>query len=45
MIESYGSMQPIKNVASTSLLDSQTLNIKPWDKTIIHTIAKAISDA
>ncbi len=45
MIESYGSMQPIKNVASTSLLDSQTLNIKPWDKTVIHTIAKAISDA
>ncbi len=45
MIESYGSIQPIKNVASTSLMDSQTLNIKPWDKSIMHTIAKSITDS
>jgi ribosome recycling factor len=32
MVEQYGSMQALKNMASVSNLDSQTLNIKPWDK-------------
>lgn len=45
LVESYGSMQPLKNTASVSLLDSQTLTIKPWDKGVIHAIAKAITDS
>lgn len=45
MIESYGSMQPIKNTATVGLLDAQTLTIKPWDRSIIHAIARAITDA
>lgn len=44
-VEQYWAYQPLKNVASVSTLDSQTLSIKPWDKTIIWTIAKAISDS
>lgn len=44
-IESYWSFQPIKNVASIWVLDTQTLSIKPWDKSIINTIAKAISES
>jgi ribosome recycling factor len=32
LVEQYGSMQPLQNVASVSNLDSQTLSIKPWDK-------------
>ncbi len=45
MIDQYGSMQPLQNMAAVSNLDSQTLNIKPWDKTAMHAIAKAISDS
>jgi ribosome recycling factor len=45
MVEQYGSMQPLQNMAAVSNLDAQTLNIKPWDKTSIHSIAKAISDS
>lgn len=45
MVEQYGSMQPIKNSASINILDSQTLSIAPWDKALIHTIAKAITEA
>jgi len=45
MVEQYGSMQPLQNMAAVSNLDSQTLSIKPWDKTSLHTIAKAISDS
>jgi len=45
MVDQYGSMQPLQNMAAISNLDSQTLIIKPWDKTVLHDIAKAISDS
>ena len=45
MINQYGSMQPLKNSASLNILDPQTLSIAPWDKTLLHPIAKAITDA
>lgn len=44
MIEQYGSMQPIKNSASINILDNQTLSIVPWDRELIHVIAKAITN-
>jgi len=45
MIEQYGSLQPLQNMAAVSNLDAQTLSIKPWDKTVLHAIAKAITDS
>jgi ribosome recycling factor len=44
-VEQYGAMQPIQNMASVSNLDSQTLSIKPWDRNVIHPIAKAITES
>jgi len=44
-VEQYGSLQAIKNTASVNILDPQTLSIAPWDKTLVHPIAKAITDA
>lgn len=41
-IETYGSMQPIKNVSSISIEDPKTLRIAPWDKNQIKAIEKAI---
>jgi ribosome recycling factor len=41
-VESYGSEQPIQNMASISLEDVRTLRIVPWDKTLIQEIEKAI---
>ena len=45
MIEQYGSFQPLQNMAAVSNMDAQTLSIKPWDKTSLHAIAKAITDS
>lgn len=45
MIEQYGSLSPLKNVATVSCMDSQTLSIKPWDKNVINDIAKAITNS
>lgn len=44
-VVAYGSSQPLKNVASVSNLDAQTLTIMPWDKGLLHDIEKAISEA
>jgi ribosome recycling factor len=45
LVEVYGSLQPLKNTATVGLLDSQTLSIKPWDASVVHSIAKAITDS
>ena len=45
MVEQYGALTPLKNVATVSCLDSQTLSIKPWDKSVINDIAKAITNS
>lgn len=45
MVEQYGALQKIQNMAAISNMDSQTLIIKPWDRTAIHAIAKAISNS
>jgi ribosome recycling factor len=42
MVEAYGSMGPIKNVASISIEDPKTLRINPWDKTHVKSIEKSI---
>ncbi|MFA6273565.1 MAG: ribosome recycling factor [Candidatus Paceibacterota bacterium] len=44
-VESYGSYQSIKNVASVSIEDPKTLRIAPWDKNQIKGIEKAIISA
>ena len=44
MVEYYGSPTPILQVASITTPDSRTLFIKPWEKTIIQDIEKAIDE-
>jgi ribosome recycling factor len=41
-IESYGSFQPIKNVASIQMEDPRTLRVNPWDQSHVSLIDKAI---
>lgn len=42
VIEAYGSKQPLKAVASISVLDAKTIAIEPWDKTIVKDIEAAL---
>ncbi len=44
-MDSYGSYVPIKNLASISIEDSKTLRVKPFDKSEIKFIEKAIISA
>lgn len=42
MVESYGSLMPIKNVASISIEDPKTLLVAPWDKSQGKEIERAL---
>lgn len=44
-VESYGSYQPIKNVAAISIEEARTLRISPWDKSQVKDIEKAIRES
>ncbi len=42
MVEYYGAMTPLNQVANVSIPDAMTISIKPWDRTAINAIEKAI---
>jgi ribosome recycling factor len=44
-VMAYGSVQPLKNIASVSVMDAQTISISPWDKSLIRDIDRAITEA
>ena len=44
MVDSYGSSQPLKSVASIGVEGGTTLLISPWDKGLLKVIEKAIID-
>lgn len=42
MVEYYGAMTPLNQVANVSIPDAMTISIQPWDRTAINAIEKAI---
>jgi len=44
-VEAYGTMQPVKALASMSTPDAKTLNIEPWDTSVLKAIETAIQAA
>ena len=42
MVEYYGAMTPINQVANVSVPDAMTISIQPWDRSAIGPIEKAI---
>ena len=45
MVEYYGSMTPIQQVANISTLDARTLTVQPWEKGILNDVAKGVLHA
>lgn len=45
MVEYYGSMMPVNQVANVSLGDARTLNVQAYEKNMIPKIEKAIRDS
>lgn len=44
-VDYYGSMVPLGQVANLSLLDSRTVSVQPWEKSMGAKIEKAIRDS
>ena len=45
MVDYYGSMTPLAQVANVSVPDPRTIAVQPWEKTMISPIEKAILNA
>lgn len=45
MVEYYGSMVPIKQVAAVSVPEARTLEIRPWDQAAYKSLEAALSGA
>lgn len=45
MVDYYGSPTPLSQVANVSAPDAMTLNVQPWEATMIQPIEKAIMEA
>lgn len=45
MVEYYGAMTPLSQVANVAIPDARTLSVQPWEKGLIPDIEKAIMNA
>jgi ribosome recycling factor len=45
MVEYYGSMVAVNQVANVSLGDARTINVQPFEKTMVAKVEKAIRDS
>lgn len=44
MVEYYGSMVPVNQVANVTLVDARTIGVQPWEKPMMSKVEKAIRD-
>jgi len=45
MVEYYGSMVPVNQVANVTLIDGRTIGVQPWEKSMASKVEKAIRDS
>lgn len=45
MVDYYGTLTPLSQVANVNTLDARTLSIQPWEKAMLEEIAKGVTMA
>jgi ribosome recycling factor len=45
MVDYYGTLMPINQVANITLLDARTIGVQPWEKPMVAKVEKAIRDS
>lgn len=45
MVDYYGTMMPVNQVANVNLLDARTIGVQPWEKKMAQAVEKAIRDS
>ena len=41
MVDYYGSMTPLQQIANLSIMDAHTLTVQPWERNMLNVIEKA----
>lgn len=44
-VESYGTLMPLNQLSNINTMDARTITVKPWDKSMLEPISKAIGAA
>ena len=45
MVDYYGTMMPINQVANVTLVDARTIGVQPWEKKMAQVVEKAIRES
>ncbi len=45
MVDYYGAMMPINQVANMNLVDARTISVQPWEKKMVQAVEKAIRES
>ena len=45
MVDYYGSMVPIGQVANVAVQDARTITVQPWEKKMVQVVDKAIRES
>lgn len=45
MVDYYGTLMPINQVANINLLDARTISVQPWEKKMAQAVEKAIRES
>jgi ribosome recycling factor len=45
MVDYYGSMMPVPQVANVILIDARNIGVQPWEKNMVGKVEKAIRDS
>lgn len=45
MVEYYGSLTPLSQIANIGTPDARTISVQPWEKNMLHEIEKAIMNS
>ncbi|NWG40206.1 MAG: ribosome recycling factor, partial [Hydrogenophilaceae bacterium] len=45
MVDYYGNLTPVPQVANVTLIDARTIGVQPWEKNMVGKVEKAIRDS
>lgn len=45
LVDYYGSLMPVNQVANITLVDARTIGVQPWEKSMLQKVEKAIRDS
>ncbi len=45
MVDAYNTTSPLKNLSTITVVDAKTINIEPWDKTILEDVGRGLENA